>query len=242
MKPPRPEVIHHDTHTLLAAKPPGMVVESPSSPLELSLQSFIRRNFPTARAVHRIDKDTSGLVLWALTDEAYRYYSELFARRGIEKTYHAVVCGPASEAEQTINLPIVRTGSGKGRVSHRYGKPARTHVRVLENFRHFTLMECCPLTGRFHQIRIHLAAVGHPIAADPIYGGCIPLLSELKPNYRAKKDREEPPMIRRTALHAAALRFIPYGETTPRTFTAPYPKDFEKFLRQLRKYDASSPL
>ena len=231
------QVCFHDAHTLLIDKPPGMVVENPSHSHEPSLKAAVQKQFPGARPVHRIDKDTSGLVLWALSDEAYRYYSTLFQQRQVGKVYHAIVCGRISTGTQTIDLPLMRTASGKGRVSHRYGRPAQTTVEPIERFRRFSLVQCAPLTGRYHQIRIHLSSIGLPIAGDVLYGGCVPRLSEIKRNYKPKAHREEPPLIGRTALHAYALRLVPYGRAEAMEWTAPYPKDFRSFLTKLRKYD-----
>ncbi len=241
MHPKRIEVIYHDPHTLIVNKPTGIVVENPSSPAEASLKNTIRKQFPTARPVHRIDKETSGLMIWALSDDAYRYYSGRFSRQEIIKIYHAVGCGVMHAKGLDVKLPILRTSSQKGRISHRYGKPAHTHIRPIKIFRHFTLVECQPFTGRLHQIRIHMAAIGHPIAGDSRYGGCLPLLSEIKPNYRPKKSRDELPLIRRTALHATKLTFTPYQRKTACTLEAPYPKDLRALLQQLNKYDTPAP-
>ncbi len=239
---PRPEVLFHDAHTLLVNKPPGMVVENPSVPHAPSLKGMVRAAFPEARPVHRIDKDTSGLVLWALSEAAYRHYSALFRQRQVEKEYHAIVCGVMPPEKRTVTLPVFRGSSGKARISHRHGRAARTELAPIEAFRNFTLVACRPRTGRYHQIRVHLAAIGFPIAGDPIYGGCLPLLSRIKRHYKAKRDREEAPLIRRTALHARELRLVLYGHSEKTAWEAPYPGDFRSLLQKLRKYDRLSNL
>jgi 23S rRNA pseudouridine955/2504/2580 synthase len=134
-----------------------------------------------------------------------------------------------------INLPIYTTNRGKAKVSTREGKESQTLVNTLEKFKHFTLVECKPHTGRMHQIRVHLAAVDSPVVADVLYGANIPFLSEIKKKFNLARDKEERPMIERLALHAKELSFK-LGK--PYRLEAPYPRDFEALLNVIRKYDS----
>jgi 23S rRNA-/tRNA-specific pseudouridylate synthase len=154
----------------------------------------------------------------------------------VDKTYHAIVIGEIHEGG-TIDTALApdRSRGGLMRVD-RHGKPSRTDYTPLEVFRGYTLVEARPHTGRTHQIRVHLASIGHPLAVDPRYGGSESLLlSHLKAGYRPKKGREERPLIGRLTLHARALSLVAFGGSQLE-LEAPYPKDFEVALTQLRKW------
>jgi 23S rRNA pseudouridine955/2504/2580 synthase len=187
---------------------------------------------------HRLDKETSGIMLWARSEAAYKATALAFEQRLVSKVYHAVVWGIHQFEDQAIDLPIGQGRDGLMRVDFREGKSAITHIRSLEFFRHFTLVECRPVTGRTHQIRVHLASQNCRIVADQAYGGEMPLLSLLKGRkYRMSRDKEqEAPMIQRLALHARSLE-IDRGDWPMPRVEAPYPRDFEVLLRLLRKYD-----
>lgn len=198
------------------------------------------------RLVHRIDKDTTGLVIVAKNLESERRLRRAFDEGRVEKRYLALVEGehPAADgAEETIDLPLGPDPRKSGRqvVDRREGKPARTRVSVEERFRGYTLLACRPVTGRTHQIRVHLAAAGFPLAVDSVYGrrdGL--LLSELKAGYRPKPGRIERPLIGRLTLHASEVSFPSSsggeGEGEKRVRVgSPLPSDFERVLKQLRK-------
>ena len=191
------------------------------------------------RIVHRLDKGTSGALLVAKDLGAERRLRSAFDEGTIQKEYLALVEGehPLAEGEALeIELPLGPDERRSGRqVVRRDGKPARTRVRVEQRFRGFTLLRCEPLTGRTHQIRVHLAHEGFPLAVDPQYGrrdGL--LLSEIKSGYRPKRGREERPLLGRLSLHAAAVEF-PARDGGRRRVEAPLPKDLERALRQLEK-------
>ncbi|MCB9913808.1 MAG: RluA family pseudouridine synthase [Planctomycetes bacterium] len=192
------------------------------------------------RIVHRIDKETSGAVLVAKTLEAERRLREAFAGRAVHKQYLALVEGEyplAADDEALIDRPIgpdLRR-SGRMRIDEQEGKPSQTRVRIEERFAGFTLLRCEPVTGRTHQIRVHLAAEGFPLAVDKLYGRRDALkLSELKRNYREKRGRAESPLIDRLTLHALSLTF-PDAAGGLHEVTAPMPKDFQRALKQLAK-------
>lgn len=187
---------------------------------------------------HRLDKETSGIMLWARSEAAYKAAAHAFEQRLVNKVYHAVVWGIHRFEDQAIDLPIGPGRDALMRVDFREGKSALTYVRSLEFFRHFTLLECRPVTGRTHQIRVHLASQNCRIVVDQAYGGDFPFLSMLKGRkYRISKDTEqEAPMINRLALHARSLE-IEQGDWLMPRVEAPYPRDLEVLLRLLRKYD-----
>jgi RluA family pseudouridine synthase len=203
--------------------------------------------------LHRLDAVTSGVLLCAKNREMLVALSGLWEGRGVRKRYLALVQGRAAapdarehphlpadspEGAWVVDLPIAEDlrQPGRMRVSHSSGKLSETVVWVEESFPAHTLLACEPLTGRTHQIRVHLSAIGLPILADPFYGGAPPLfLSTLKRRYKGKPGEPERPLIGRCALHAQSLEF-----SHPRTgervrIEAPLANDFEVALKYLRK-------
>ncbi len=243
------EILYQDEHLIAVNKPTGIPVE-PSRwgehPEYLSaalLQWAQERQgedeamVARPRGLHRLDLGTSGVVLYALTLEAERYYRTLFQNREIEKKYLALVIGEVHE-EGEIDAPLGPDRQVNGRMCvDRHGKDSLTHYHPSEIYRGFSLVEAYPQTGRTHQIRVHLASIGHPLAIDPMYGGNEALLlSQLKRGYRPKPGKVERPLMSRLTLHASRLRFVPFGQEEPLVIEAPLPKDFEVALRQLRKW------
>lgn len=197
---------------------------------------------PRPLVVHRLDREASGVVVLAKDAEALRLLSEQFAGHSVSKQYLALVHGRPTEPAGTIDLPLaVDRRAVTVRVDRREGKPSVTHYAVEEQYRTMTLLSVRPVTGRLHQIRLHLKEAGLPIVCDPAYGDGAPLLlSSFKRGYRPKPDRDEPPLISRLALHAYRLSFVtPDGERQVEV-EAPLPKDFALALKMLRKYSASA--
>lgn len=164
--------------------------------------------------VHRLDKDTSGILLFAKTDAAHQYFQNLFATRKIKKTYYAVVYGGNLPAEGTIDSPIGRDPRDRKKMRvapENVGRKSLTHFRVLENREATALVEVDLATGRTHQIRVHFAAIGHPVVGDPIYG-------------HQKYDEKTKPS--RLFLHAAELEFVGSDGKEYR-FLAEVPKEFK---------------
>ena len=205
------------------------------------------------RAVHRIDKDTTGILLVAKSIESERYLRRCFQGGLMRKEYLALVEGefrPSDSEEELIDAPISNDPRRTGRMLVRSGgRASRTRVRVARAFRGFTLVSCFPETGRTHQIRVHLAHAGFPLVVDPLYGRRSELLlSEIKRRYQPKRGQAERPLMDRLTLHAAALEFPfrvgasePDPEKDPvQRVEAPLPSDFERLLRQLAKVRAIS--
>jgi 23S rRNA pseudouridine955/2504/2580 synthase len=200
----------------------------------VNLLGLAREYSSDAQACHRIDKDTSGVLAFAKHPEAYRHMSMQFENRQVEKFYHAVADGNHAFQNILVDLPILKQNDGTVKISKREGKPAQTYFNTIRSYRQHTLVECKPVTGRMHQIRIHLATLQASITGDDMYGGKPFFLSSVKRGFNLKKQTEEQPIMRRMALHAQALTFATLaGET--KTVEAPYPKDFQALIRQLEK-------
>jgi 23S rRNA pseudouridine955/2504/2580 synthase len=189
-----------------------------------------------AQVCHRLDKETSGVLVIARNAEAYRHASLQFQNREVEKVYHAVCEGVHNFQSEEFTGPIRKLGNGRVCIDRRQGKESLTVANTMMAYRHYTLVECRPATGRMHQIRIHLSSAGAPISGDISYGGHPFFLSHIKRKYNLEKGTEERPLIGRLALHAYAVRIKDLdGEEI--AVEAPYPKDFNVLLRQLDKND-----
>jgi 23S rRNA pseudouridine955/2504/2580 synthase len=194
-----------------------------------------------AQLCHRLDKETSGVLIIAKNNDTYKFISMQFEQRKVDKIYHAVVEGVVNFNDFRLSLPIGQDRNGKVKIDHMKGKKSDTIFDSLKYFRDFTLMQCRPVTGRLHQIRVHLASQNAPIVSDLDYGGHYPLLSSLKRKFNLKKTEEEQPMIKRVALHAYSITFARMGGgelQEPVTVTAPYPKDMAVFIKLLEKYNS----
>lgn len=227
-------VIKETEDFIFINKPYGVSsLDDRTSPMP-SILAMARTEFPTAILSHRLDKETSGVMLIAKSEEAYRHSSILFEHREVSKVYHAFVSGALKLENKIVDVPLLTLNNGKVVTDPKEGKPSTTIFDTLKAFKFVTLVQCQPLTGRMHQIRVHLAYLNAPIVADDLYGGKPVFLSHIKRKFNLKKDEEERPLISRVALHASSLSFdLPNGE--PITVTAPYPKDMEAFLKQLEK-------
>ena len=196
------------------------------------------------RLLHRLDKDTTGVVLVAKTIEAERALRIAFDTGDVHKTYLALVEGeyPLAEgANEIIDLPIGpdERKSGRMRVDKAGGKPSQTRVSVEQCFKGYSLMRCEPLTGRTHQIRVHMREVGFPLAVDPVYGRKTSLsLSEFKRDYRPKRGQPESPLIERLTLHAWKIDFQRVGGEGRVVVEAPIPKDLARVIKQMAKFRA----
>jgi 23S rRNA pseudouridine955/2504/2580 synthase len=188
--------------------------------------------WPDAQVGHRLDKETSGVLIFAKHPEAYRHISMQFEHRQVTKIYHAVSGGIHDFEGVMVNLPIYPLKTGVVRIDRELGKEAETVFNTLDVYRAHTLVECMPFTGRMHQIRIHLQCLKAPIVMDELYGGEEIFLSEIKRKFKLAKDVEEQPLISRVALHARGLNFaLMNGER--QLVEAPYPKDMAALIRQL---------
>ena len=209
------------------------------------LDLLAEKEFGRLYAVHRIDKDTSGLIVYARTPEAHQSISQQFEKRQVKKTYHALVYGHPLWQELHVDLALQPDGDARHRtvVSKKYGKPSVTDFTNLGACGPYSWIIAKPKTGRTHQIRVHLAANGFSIVCDPLYGGNQkPVrLSEIKRKWNGD-EFEERPLLSRLALHAYKIEFTHPKTGEQVTFTAPYPKDMEATRKQLAKLFDVDPL
>jgi 23S rRNA pseudouridine955/2504/2580 synthase len=235
MRKPRlaEHITFEDDNLLIINKPAGIsTLADRSAPT--NMLSWVQQHYPEATNCHRLDKDTSGILIFARNAESYKAISLQFQNRLIQKTYHAIVHGSTNFKETMVDVPLLSKGSGNVVWDTRYGKPSSTTITTIKKFRYCSLVECKPKTGRKHQIRVHLKYVGHPIVADAAYGGDFLFLSQMKKNYH-QSGQGSKPMISRMALHALSVQFrLNTGQ--PHQHEAPYPKDFQVLLKLLEKY------
>lgn len=233
------QIVFENDNYLAISKPAGVSSLHERIGLANSVIEQAKRHDENLQLCHRLDKGTSGVLLLSKHAKAYSNAAVAFEKRKVSKVYHAISDGVHSVADMEINLPLVTTRSGRSAVNKQKGKPSKTLVSSIENFGHFTLMECKPESGRQHQIRVHLASQNAAIAADEIYGGKVPFLSRFKKSFTPNKREEERPMIERFALHAYSLELADLDGTIIK-MVAEYPNDFAVFIKQLRKFDKAS--
>ena len=232
-------IIFQNTDFIAINKPSGLLTIPDREGKETSLKKILKEKFGDIFTVHRLDKDTSGVVVFALNEQTHKHLSQQFEERETNKIYNGLVLGKPTEQEGVINEPIAEHPTKRGMMSiWRKGKESITHYKTVETFKLFSLMEFTILTGRTHQIRVHMKHLGHPVVCDPLYGDGKPVfISQLKSKNKfnlSQSDDEERPILNRLALHAAKLSFKGIsGEVF--SFEAPMPKDLRATLNQLRK-------
>lgn len=231
------DIVFDHEQFVAVCKPSGMLTIPDRAQSEPSLKDLLMQRYGSIYTVHRLDKDTSGLILFAKTEETHHYLCQLFENREVEKFYLGIVKGKLIETTGIIEAPITEHPTLKGTmVVHRIGKPSTTGFEVLDSNNFFSMVKFQLFTGRTHQIRVHSKHIGHPLACDPLYGdGATVKLSAYKKNYKlSKNELEERPMISRLALHAFQLRF---KDASGKLFdiTAPAPKEFVALMKQLGK-------
>ena len=240
------EILFKNDQILLINKPSGISVTADRSGKPDILQLLKKQLSPQEplRLVHRLDKETSGVLLIAKDKPAQSRYSQLFEKRKIQKLYLAFVNGPLSYKSGSIKDPIARSQRNPQamHIHPRLGKPAHTIWEQLADFGELSLVSAQIVTGRTHQIRIHFSHRGMPLAIDSIYGSASPLmLSSFKYSYRNKPGQDEPAMIDRLTLHAYQLT-IPVGpeETlNMKTVVAPLDRKFASVIKLLAKHTAT---
>ena len=224
------DIVYEDDDLLVVNKERGMVVHPAAghysgtlvnavlSHAGSSLSSINGVNRPGI--VHRIDKDTTGLLLICKNDLSHQSLAKQLEEHSITRKYHALVFGKIKEDEGCISAPIGRDEKDRQKqaTSYKHGKAAITHYKALERFLDSTLVECQLETGRTHQIRVHMKSIGHPLLGDPVYG------------LKNRKDG-----ISGQALHAMVLGFIHPRSNEYMEFSVAYPEDFQTLLEKLRK-------
>lgn len=230
--------LYSDDSLLVVSKPAGLpVLPDGYAPDAPHIRSLLEPTFGPLWIVHRLDKGTSGVLILARSAQSHRLLNDQFASHTVIKRYHALVVGTPNWEQHSVRLHLRPDGDRRHRtvVDPRLGKPAVTHLRVLERYSGYALLEVLPETGRTHQIRAHLAALELPVVVDKLYGSGQPLLlSRLKPDYRPGKHLERP-LLERQGLHAYQLEIEHPLDKETSLFEAPYPKDLASTLRYLRK-------
>ncbi len=242
-------IVHEDASLLVLDKPAGIVVHPGAGVQSGTLVHALLHHAPGIATVggegrpgivHRLDKETSGLMVVAKTEEAYLALVEALRAREIVRVYQAIVWGDPGPAEGLIDLPIGRDPRERTRmavVRGPAGKPARTRWRVLERFGPATLVEARLETGRTHQIRVHFAALRHPVVGDPLYGGRARKSLSLRQSERSLADALLRG-LRRQALHAVELQLIHPVTRAALRFASALPEDFSRALELLRAFPA----
>lgn len=223
------DIVYEDDDVILVNKPKGMVVHPAvghtSGTLVNALMFHCKDNLSSINGilrlgiVHRIDKDTTGILIACKNDKAHNCIAEQLAKHSVTRRYYAICHNPFSVEEGTVNAPIGRNPNDRKKmaINHTHGKPAVTHYRVLENFQKHALIECRLETGRTHQIRVHMASIGHPVLGDEIY-------CSVKNIYH----------LQGQTLHAGVFGFIHPSTGEYMEFSAPLPQYFESLLKKFR--------
>lgn len=245
----RVPILYHDDSMLVVDKPAELPVEPPEDgdfALLPWIRDAIKREAASVRplglewvgAAHWVDDGSSGILVIGTSSKATEaLHNQFYGSRQI-LTYHAWVHGtPIQESWQMAE----KIAPDKRRldlycVSEACGKKSMTKAKVLHHFPRYTLVELKPFPDRRHQINVHMKALGHPIVGDARYGGAPLYLSQIKPTYRFKKDRDERPLIGRPATHVHDVLIVSPSTEKERRFQASYPKDFELAARYLERY------
>ncbi len=247
-------ILFEDADLFALSKPSGLLV-SPDryDPERPNLMKLLHRDIARGAGwakergltylmnAHRLDFETSGAILLAKNKPALVHLANQFGDGHTAKTYVALSRGSSAEDEFFTDAKLAPNALRPGvmRVDTKNGKKSRTDFKVRERFSGYILLECRPLTGRTHQIRVHLKQLGLPIVGDEVYGGPPLLLSRLKADYRLKAGREERPLIERVALHAEKLAVAQPTSGAEVTIHAPWPKDLTVAVKYLRRYVGS---
>jgi 23S rRNA pseudouridine1911/1915/1917 synthase len=230
------DIVFEDEHLLVVDKPAGMVVHPAAGNYDGTLVNALLHHCAgrlsgiggVARPgiVHRIDKDTSGLLVVAKTDVAHEALAAQFARHSIDRRYLAIAAGRPNPASGTVDAPLARSAANRKKiavVAANRGKRAVTHYRIVRALRDAALVECRLETGRTHQVRVHMASIGHPLLGDPVYGRVRP----------AHRDILKELDFHRQALHAAALGFVHPVSKQDLSFESALPSDIQELLGAL---------
>jgi len=231
-----PEILFENDDFITLNKPAGLLSVPDRTQSAPSLKDILAEKYGNIFTVHRLDRETSGVIVFAKTPEAHQYLSVIFQERQMEKKYFGIVWGVPAAPSGVIELPMMEhPGKNGTMVVNRKGKPASTGYEIVENFGRYSLIQFNLFTGRTHQIRVHMKETGHPILCDPLYGDGKPFfVSSLKKNYKRSEFEEEKPILNRLALHAAVLSFTDMrGKHI--TMEAEMPKDLRALINQMSK-------
>ncbi len=230
-------IVFENTDFVALNKPSGLLSIPDREGKEVSLKKLLQEKYGQIFTVHRLDKDTSGLIVFAKNETTHKHLSQQFEGRQTKKIYQGLVIGSPINKKGSINSPIAEHPALNGTmIIHRKGKNSLTDYEVLEDFSIYSWLQFQIHTGRTHQIRVHMKDIGHPVVCDTLYGDGKPVLvSAIKSKFKlSKKEEEERPILNRLALHSWQLGFID-STGLSHNLTAPLPKDLRATLQQLQK-------
>lgn len=231
------DIIYENDRFIAVNKPSGLLSIPDRLGVEINLKDILKEKYGNIFTVHRLDKDTSGVIVFAKDEETHKQLSQLFEGREMEKYYVGLAYGNMMNPSGSIDAPIMEhPGKATKMMTHAKGKISLTDYEVLESFRLYSWVQFRIHTGRTHQIRVHMQHIGHSIVCDEIYGDPKPvLLSAVKRNFKLSRTAEEErPILDRLALHSQRLKFTLYDEEFD--LQAEIPKDLRALLQQLRKW------
>lgn len=232
------DIVFENDHFLAVNKPAGLLTIPDRHDEDIpSLYQMLLKKYEKIFIVHRLDRETSGLLLFAKDEATHKYLNQLFEQRKVEKFYLGIVTGSPANASGKMDYPISEHPTVKGMmIIDRKGKPSETDYQVIDDYGIYSLLKFQLHSGRTHQIRVHCRQLGHPLACDEVYGNGKPvLLSSFKKKFKlALNEEAERPMLSRIALHSYELIFKgPDGKQYD--ITADMPKDMQALLNQLKK-------
>ncbi len=231
-------VLFENDDFIIVSKSAGILsIPDRYNPDKENLYHELEQKIGNVFIVHRLDKDTSGVICFAKNQKTHAILNAEFEHREVDKLYIAICQGHPPEESGIIDVPIAHSPHHSGQmIVHGKGKSAITKFRIKEIYRNYSVLELKPETGRTHQIRVHLAHIGCPIICDPFYGTNSSLsIADIKRNTKlSKNDEGFKPLIERTALHASELRFKLYNQSY--IFNAELPKDMRAVVNQLGKW------
>lgn len=232
------DLIVFESENLIAInKPSGLLSIPDRESKEISLKEILSENYSEIFTVHRLDRETSGLIIFAKNAAAHKRFSQQYENRKTVKIYAGLVIGSMLQKQGTVDAPIAENMVRRGTMTiHRRGKQAITHYKVLEDFKIYSWVQFQIHTGRTHQVRIHAKELGHPLACDTIYGDGKPVfLSSFKNRFKLSKNvLDERPLLNRLALHASGLEMEDLNGDVLK-LKASLPKDLRATLQQLSK-------
>lgn len=231
------DILFENEHFIAINKPSGLLSIPDRFGKDPSLKTILQEQFGKIYTVHRIDRDTSGLIIFAKDERTHKDLSRKFEGRDVEKYYLGLVNGTMMNRQGTIDIPIMEApGKTTLMITNKKGKPSVTNYDVLEEFGLYSLVQFQILTGRTHQIRVHAKYIGNPIVCDELYGDGQPvLLSSIKRKFKlSKNELEERPLLNRLALHSWQLKFTD-AEGNKHELEAPLSKDLKALVTQLKK-------
>ena len=232
------EIIFENENLVAVNKPAGLLtIPDRHDEMLSSLYKTLQQQYEKIFIVHRLDRETSGIILFAKDEATHKYLSQLFEQRNVEKYYLAIIQGALQNKKGIIEEPVMEHPVKKGMmIVHAKGKPSVTEYEVQEEYGIYSLVKFQIHTGRTHQIRAHMKHLGHPVACDDVYGDPKPiLLSSFKKKFKlSQHDEEERPMLNRLALHSYQLKFKGQ-DNKDYDLKAEMPKDMRALLQQLKK-------